>query len=171
MHCPFCNHEDTKVIDSRLAGEGMQVRRRRECEKCGERFTTFEGAELVLPRVVKRDETRVPFDEEKLRQGMVRALEKRPVSIEAVEDALARIKHRLLTTGEREVKSRQIGEWVMEALKEMDQVAFVRFASVYRDFQDVHEFRDEIERLAGAPTPEQKRAQLTLLPGEEKKKG
>jgi transcriptional repressor NrdR len=170
MHCPFCNHEDTKVIDSRLAGEGMQVRRRRECEKCGERFTTFEGAELVLPRVVKRDDTRVPFDEDKLRQGMVRALEKRPVSIEAVEDALARIKHRLLTTGEREVKSRQIGEWVMEALKELDQVAFVRFASVYRDFQDVAEFRDEIERLASAPTPEQKRAQLTLLPGDEKKK-
>jgi transcriptional repressor NrdR len=170
MHCPFCNHEDTKVIDSRLAGEGMQVRRRRECEKCGERFTTFEGAELVLPRVVKRDETRMPFDEEKLRQGMVRALEKRPVSVEAIEDALARIKHRLLTTGEREVKSRQIGEWVMEALKEMDQVAFVRFASVYRDFQDVREFREEIERLAGAPTPEQKRAQLTLLPGDEKKK-
>jgi transcriptional repressor NrdR len=170
MHCPFCSHEDTKVIDSRLAGEGMQVRRRRECEKCGERFTTFEGAELVLPRVVKRDETRMPFDEEKLRQGMVRALEKRPVSVEAIEDALARIKHRLLTTGEREVKSRQIGEWVMEALKEMDQVAFVRFASVYRDFQDVREFREEIERLAGAPTPEQKRAQLTLLPGDEKKK-
>lgn len=171
MHCPFCNHEDTKVIDSRLAGEGMQVRRRRECEKCGERFTTFEGAELVLPRVVKRDETRMPFDEEKLRQGMVRALEKRPVPIEAVEDALARIKHRLLTMGEREIKSRQIGEWVMEALQELDQVAFVRFASVYRDFQDVREFRDEIEKLAGTPTPEQKRAQLTLLPGEEKKKG
>lgn len=171
MHCPFCNHEDTKVIDSRLAGEGMQVRRRRECEKCGERFTTFEGAELVLPRVVKRDDTRVPFDEEKLRQGMIRALEKRPVPIEAVEDALARIKHRLLTMGEREIKSRQIGEWVMEALQELDQVAFVRFASVYRDFQDVREFRDEIEKLSAAPTPEQKRAQLTLLPGEEKKKG
>jgi len=171
MHCPFCNHEDTKVIDSRLAGEGMQVRRRRECDKCGERFTTFEGAELVLPRVVKRDDTRVPFDEDKLRQGMIRALEKRPVPIEAVDDALARIQHRLLTMGEREIKSRQIGEWVMEALKELDQVAFVRFASVYRDFQDVHEFRDEIERLANAPTPEQKRAQLTLLPGEEKKKG
>jgi len=170
MHCPFCNHEDTKVIDSRLAGEGTQVRRRRACDKCGERFTTFESAELVLPRVVKRDDTRVPFDEEKLRLGMVRALEKRPVPSEAIEDALARIKHRLLTTGEREVKSRQIGEWVMEALKELDQVAFVRFASVYRDFQDVREFRDEIERLAGAPTPEQKRAQLTLLPGEEKKK-
>jgi len=147
MHCPFCNHEDTKVIDSRLAGEGMQVRRRRECDKCGERFTTFEGAELVLPRVVKRDDTRVPFDEDKLRQGMVRALEKRPVSIEAVEDALARIKHRLLTTGEREVKSRQIGEWVMEALKEMDQVAFVRFASVYRDFKDVDQFMATLKGL------------------------
>ena len=170
MHCPFCNHEDTKVVDSRLAGEGMQVRRRRECDKCGERFTTFEDAELVLPRVVKRDGSRSPFDEEKLRQGMIRALEKRPVGIEAVEDAIARIKHRLLTTGEREVKSRQIGEWVMEALKELDQVAFVRFASVYRDFQDVHEFRDEIERLANAPTPEQRKSQLALLPSDEKKK-
>jgi transcriptional repressor NrdR len=170
MHCPFCSHEDTKVIDSRLASEGMQVRRRRECEKCGERFTTFEDAELVLPRVVKRDGSRSPFDADKLRQGMIRALEKRPVGIEAVDDAIARIKHRLLTMGEREVKSRQIGEWVMEALKELDQVAFVRFASVYRDFQDVREFRDEIERLANAPTPEQRKAQLALLPGEEKKK-
>ena len=170
MHCPFCDHEDTKVIDSRLAGEGMQVRRRRECEKCGERFTTFEDAELVLPRVVKRDGSRSPFDEEKLRQGMIRALEKRPVGIEAVDDAIARIKHRLLTMGEREVKSRQIGEWVMEALKELDQVAFVRFASVYRDFQDVDEFRDEIERLAAGPTPEQRKAQLALLPRDEKKK-
>ena len=170
MHCPFCNHEDTKVIDSRLASEGMQVRRRRECEACSERFTTFEDAELVLPRVVKRDGSRSPFDAEKLRQGMIRALEKRPVGIEAVDDAIARIKHRLLTLGEREVKSRQIGEWVMEALKELDQVAFVRFASVYRDFQDVREFREEIERLANAPTPEQRKAQLALLPGEEKKK-
>lgn len=150
MHCPFCNHEDTKVIDSRLSGEGMQVRRRRECEKCGERFTTFEGAELVLPRVVKRDDTRVPFDEEKLSQGMIRALEKRPVPIAAVEDALARIKHRLLTTGEREIKSRQIGEWVMEALKELDQVAFVRFASVYRDFKDVDQFMATLKGLLEA---------------------
>jgi len=170
MHCPFCSHEDTKVIDSRLAGEGMQVRRRRECERCGERFTTFETAELVMPRVVKRDDTRVPFDEEKLRQGILRALEKRPVGIEPVEDAISRIKHRLLTMGEREIKSRQIGEWVMEALKELDQVAFVRFASVYRAFQDVNEFRDEIERLANAPTPEQRKAQLALLPNDEKKR-
>ena len=169
MHCPFCDHEDTKVIDSRLAGEGMQVRRRRECERCGERFTTFEGAELVMPRVVKRDGSRTPFDEEKLRQGILRALEKRPVGMEPVEDAVARIKHRLLTLGEREIKSRQIGEWVMEVLKELDQVAFVRFASVYRDFQDVNQFREEIERLANAPTPEEKRAQMLLLPDEKKK--
>ena len=170
MHCPFCNHEDTKVVDSRLASEGMQVRRRRECDKCGERFTTFEDAELVLPRVVKRDGSRSPFDEEKLRQGMIRALEKRPVGIESIEDAIARIKHRLLTTGEREVKSRQIGEWVMEALKELDQVAFVRFASVYRDFQDVDQFKDEIECSYKAPTPEQRKSQLALLPSDEKKK-
>ena len=106
MHCPFCSHEETKVIDSRLAGEGRQVRRRRECLKCSERFTTFETAELVMPRLVKRDESREPFDEAKLRSGMVRALEKRPVGMEAVEAAVARIAHRLQTMGEREIPSR-----------------------------------------------------------------
>ncbi|MGH8311971.1 MAG: transcriptional regulator NrdR, partial [Gammaproteobacteria bacterium] len=132
MHCPFCNHEDTRVIDSRLASEGTQVRRRRECEKCGERFTTFESAELVMPRIVKIDGIREPFDEKKLRAGMLRALEKRPVSTEAMEEALARIEHKLQVAGEREVKSRQLGEWVMEELKALDEVAYVRFASVYR---------------------------------------
>src|SRR6186713_2963941 len=106
MHCPFCNHEETKVIDSRLAGEGHQIRRRRECLECGERFTTFETAELVMPRLVKRDGAREPFDEAKLRSGMVRALEKRPVSMEAVEAAIARISHGLQTMGEREIASR-----------------------------------------------------------------
>ncbi|MEA5444498.1 transcriptional regulator NrdR [Gammaproteobacteria bacterium AB-CW1] len=164
MHCPFCNFEDTRVIDSRLAGEGSQVRRRRECGRCGERFTTFESAELVMPRVVKEGGSRVPFDEEKLRAGMTRALEKRPVDTEAVDAALARIMHRIRATGEREVKSRQIGEWVMDELRGLDEVAYVRFASVYRSFQDVEAFSEEIERLRATPDPALKRQQLTLLP-------
>jgi transcriptional repressor NrdR len=171
MHCPFCNHEDTKVIDSRLAGEGQQVRRRRECDKCGERFTTFESAELVMPRIVKNDGTREPYDEAKLRSGMTRALEKRPVSTEAMEEALARVIHKLQVAGEREIKSRQLGDWVMEELKVMDEVAYVRFASVYRSFQDVNEFREEIERLQGeSARAALEREQMPLLPAEDKKK-
>ena len=170
MYCPFCNHEDTKVIDSRLASEGTQVRRRRECEKCGERFTTFESAELVMPRIVKNDGIREPFDEKKLRAGMLRALEKRPVSTEAMEAALARIEHKLQVAGEREVKSRQLGEWVMEELKALDEVAYVRFASVYHRFQDVNEFREEIQRLQDEVARDAlKREQMPLLPDEEKK--
>ena len=170
MFCPFCSHPDTKVIDSRLAGEGAQVRRRRECEKCGERFTTFETAELVMPRIVKNDGTRVPFDEHKLRIGMMRALEKRPVGTEAVEAAIARIVHRLQVTGEREVRSLQVGELVMEELRQLDEVAYVRFASVYRSFQDANEFREEVERLMeDAEREALKREQMPLLPDEEKK--
>jgi transcriptional repressor NrdR len=171
VHCPFCNHEDTKVIDSRLAGEGQQVRRRRECEKCGERFTTFETAELVMPRIVKNDGTREPYDEHKLSLGMARALEKRPVSTEAMEAALARVIHKLQVAGEREIKSRQLGDWVMEELKVLDEVAYVRFASVYRSFQDVNEFREEIERLQGeSARAALEREQMPLLPNEDKKK-
>jgi transcriptional repressor NrdR len=170
MYCPFCNHEDTKVIDSRLAGEGAQVRRRRECEKCGERFTTFETAELVMPRIVKSNGTREPFDEHKLRAGMMRALEKRPVSTEAIEAAIARIIHKLQVTGEREIRSLQVGERVMDELKSLDEVAYVRFASVYRSFQDVNEFREEIQRLQDDAAREAlKREQMPLLPDEEKK--
>jgi transcriptional repressor NrdR len=170
MYCPFCNHEDTKVIDSRLAGEGAQVRRRRECEKCGERFTTFETAELVMPRIVKSNGTREPFDEHKLRAGMMRALEKRPVSTEAIEAAIARITHKLQVTGEREIRSLQVGERVMDELKALDEVAYVRFASVYRSFQDVNEFREEIQRLQEETAREAlKREQMPLLPDEEKK--
>jgi transcriptional repressor NrdR len=164
MHCPFCSHDETKVIDSRLAGEGRQIRRRRECLKCGERFTTFETAELVMPRLVKRDETREPFDEGKLRAGMVRALEKRPVGMEAVEAAVARIIHRLQTMGEREIPSRQVGEMVMEELRNLDEVAYVRFASVYRSFEDVTEFQDEIRRLRERSEAESHRNQMSLLP-------
>ncbi len=147
MHCPFCAQDDTKVIDSRLVADGDAVRRRRECQACGERFTTFETAELVMPRIIKRDGTRVPFDEEKLKFGLTKALEKRPVSVDQVEAALTHIKHRLRETGEREIPSMQVGEEVMEALKSLDPVAYVRFASVYRDFQDVSEFADEIQKL------------------------
>ena len=166
MHCPFCAHEETKVIDSRLVAEGTEVRRRRECLTCGERFTTFESAELTLPRVIKRDGTRVPFDEDKLRSGMLRALEKRPVDSDRVEAALARIKHELVASGEREVRSRVVGERVMVALRDLDQVAYVRFASVYRSFSDVADFRDELDRLANEPSPETRRSQIPLLPNE-----
>ncbi|NRA40752.1 MAG: transcriptional regulator NrdR [Pseudomonadales bacterium] len=148
MKCPFCGAADTKVIDSRLAAEGEQVRRRRECVECSERFTTFEGAELVMPSLIKSDGVREPFNEDKLRAGVRRALEKRPVSVEAVETLIAKIKQQLRATGEREVPSRLVGETVMEELRAVDQVAFVRFASVYRSFQDIEEFRAEIDKLS-----------------------
>lgn len=147
MRCPFCSFQDTKVIDSRLVAEGDQVRRRRECMECGERFTTFEGAELVMPRVIKGDGSRQPFDDEKLKSGILRAVEKRPVSVEDVEKSILKIQSQLRALGEREVSTKVIGEMVMDALRKLDQVAFVRFASVYRRFKDVSEFRDEIERL------------------------
>ena len=148
MYCPFCKADDTKVVDSRLVADGGQVRRRRECLSCSERFTTYEMAELVMPRVIKTDGTREPFDENKLRDGLQRALEKRPVSIEQIEVALTQIRHFLQVTGEREVPSRMIGEAVMGKLRELDEVAYVRFASVYRSFQDLSEFQDELNRLS-----------------------
>lgn len=147
MHCPFCGTHDTKVTDSRLVAEGDQVRRRRQCVACGERFTTYETAELVMPRVIKSDGTRQPFDENKLRAGMQRALEKRPVSVEDLEAAISRICHQLRATGERELPARELGEFVMEALQQLDDVAYVRFASVYRSFQDISEFAAEVDRL------------------------
>jgi len=147
MHCPFGNAQETKVIDSRLVSEGSQVRRRRECLFCKERFTTYETAELVMPKIIKRDGRRKPFDEEKLRSGMLRALEKRPVSVDAVEASIDRIKHRLRASGEREVSSQLLGEWVMAELHQLDQVAYIRFASVYRRFENLKEFHHEINRL------------------------
>ncbi len=147
MYCPFCHIADTKVIDSRLIREGNQTRRRRECPACKERFTTYEAAELSLPRIIKRDGRRAIFSEDKLRAGMLRALEKRPVSVEQIETAIARIFRKAMTSGEREIPSSQMGEWVMEELHQLDQVAYVRFASVYRCFQDIDEFRREISKL------------------------
>lgn len=147
MHCPFCNTQETKVIDSRLVGEGMSVRRRRECNACRERFTTFESAELIMPRVIKSDGAREPFNEEKLRNGLLRSLEKRPVSLEAMEQLISRVKSGLRATGDREISSDVIGNLVMEQLKTLDKVAYIRFASVYRSFEDIREFGEEIARL------------------------
>ncbi|SRR6056297_46770 len=154
MHCPFCAADDTRVIDSRLVADGDQVRRRRECVSCSERFTTYETAELVMPKVIKQNGNREAFDEEKLRAGFQRALEKRPVSVEKIEAAITQIKHAMRSAGEREVQSLFVGELVMDHLKTLDQVAYVRFASVYRSFQDLAEFRDEIERLQREPAVE-----------------
>ena len=145
MRCPFCGAIDTRVIDSRLSQEGDQVRRRRECTECRERFTTFETAELTMPRVIKTNGNREPFREEKLRAGILRALEKRPVGSDQIEAAINRIKKKLLSTGEREIPTQLIGENVMRELARLDQVAYIRFASVYRSFQDVNEFREVIE--------------------------
>ncbi len=163
MRCPFCGSIDTRVVDSRLVGDNDQVRRRRECTECEERFTTYESAELNLPRIVKSDESREPFSAAKLSSGFQKALEKRPVSVEDIDEAVARVKHRLLVAGEREVPSRQLGEWVMDELRKLDQVAYIRFASVYRSFDDVSEFRDAIEVLEKAPDLSASANQLSLL--------
>lgn len=163
MYCPFCGHVETKVTDSRLAAEGRQIRRRRECLQCGERFTTFETAELVMPQVIKNDGIRQPFDEAKLRSSMRKALQKRPVGEDAIDEAVGRICHRLRSLGEREVKSRAIGELVMEELHHLDEVGYVRFASVYRSFQDVDAFREEIETMKTRPRRDDSTGQLSFL--------
>lgn len=162
MQCPFCKVTDTRVVDSRIHDEGTQVRRRRECPACHRRFTTYERADLDLPSVRKSGGAHEVFDESKLRNGIERALYKRPVTTEAVDSAVEKLKERARVTGERELPARQLGEWVMEELRDLDQVAYVRFASVYRRFEDVNAFRDEIERLERAPSEEERRSQLTL---------
>lgn len=169
MHCPFCNAEDTKVVDSRLAEDGSSVRRRRECLQCGERFTTYESAQLKMPQLIKSDGHREPFIEDKLRAGMERALEKRPVDTEAIEAAIGHIRHKLITQGEREVSSRKLGEWVMDELRELDPVAYVRFASVYRSFSDLDAFDEEVQRLRQEPSAEERRNQLKLILDSKKK--
>jgi len=147
MHCPFCQHTDTRVIDSRVSDDGATIRRRRECERCGERFNTFETAEIKLPGVIKNDGRRETFDERKLRTSFDLALHKRPVARDLVDAAVRRVIDDLRKNSDREVPSRHIGELVMRALKKLDQVAFVRFASIYRSFEDVQAFREEIEKL------------------------
>lgn len=168
MRCPFCGTDDSKVIDSRLANDGFLVRRRRECQKCTERFTTFESAELVMPWIIKRAGSREPFDDKKLRAGILRALEKRPVETDLIEAAIDRVKHRMRAAGEREVSSRQLGEWVMDELRVLDEVAYVRFASVYRSFQDVNEFRQEVDRLQRETLPDRNINQIALLPDDDR---
>ncbi|WP_096618643.1 transcriptional regulator NrdR [Candidatus Enterovibrio altilux] len=147
MYCSFCGANETKVIDSRLVADGHQVRRRRQCLVCSERYTTFETAELVMPRIIKTNGNRDPFTEDKLRGGIQRALEKRPVSVEDIEQAIRTIKLTIRSTGEREVSSTMLGNLVMDALKELDKVAYIRFASVYHSFENIQDFGEEIARL------------------------
>lgn len=147
MHCPFCDTQDSKVIDSRLAAQGAQIRRRRECVKCGERFTTFESYEVVMPRVIKSNGKNEPFDEQKLRRSLMHALQKRPITQEQIEETLSDIQQKIRRLGERDVKSLTIGETAMQALYLLDHVAYVRFASVYQDFQNVDAFREQIEQM------------------------
>jgi transcriptional repressor NrdR len=147
MYCPFCHAEETKVVDSRLVADGAQVRRRRECLECHERFTSFEIAELIMPLIVKRDGRREPFSIENLRSGMLRALEKRPVSVDDLDVAVTSITQEIRSRGEREIDSQFVGELVMQELYRLDHVAYVRFASVYKRFKDVSDFRQTIDQM------------------------
>ncbi|TSE19251.1 Transcriptional repressor NrdR [Tepidimonas alkaliphilus] len=149
MKCPFCGHADTQVVETRESDDGVFVRRRRRCGACDRRFTTYERAEVTFPQVVKKDGRRVDYDAAKLRASLALALRKRPVSTERLDAAIARIEERLLADGAREVPSQQLGEWVMQELRELDQVAYVRFASVYRSFEDVDAFRSLIDEVRG----------------------
>ena len=167
MYCPFCGHQETKVVDSRLAGDGYQTRRRRECMECSERFTTYESAELLLPKLIKRDESREPFNESKLRSGILVATEKRPISSELIEELISRIIRKVQKLGEREIQSRILGEIVMLELREIDEIAFVRYASVYRRFQDIEEFEKEIESLRDTPSEAESRSQISIFQDEE----
>mgnify|MGYP001829138992 FL=1 len=163
MICPFCSHEDTRVVDSRLTRDGLQIRRRRQCESCGSRFNTFEAPEIKAPRVIKTDGGREAFSEAKLRDGMLRALEKRPVETRRVEHAIRSLLREISTVEDSEIPSALIGEWVMRELAKLDQVAYVRFASVYKRFEDVQAFRDVIERLEREPPADEEARQGSLL--------
>ncbi len=147
MKCPFCGNADTQVVDSRVNEAGDTIRRRRRCTACDKRFTTFETAELRLPQIVKSNGMREEFSAEKLREGFRRALHKRPVSTELVDQAIDHIRQKLLAMGERELPAREVGELVMNELKKLDKVAYIRFASVYRSFQDVNDFRDALQEI------------------------
>ncbi len=147
MQCPYCNADDTKVIDSRLAAEGAQVRRRRQCNQCQERFTTFEVVEVVMPRIIKSNNRIEPYDSQKLRRSIQLPLQKRSVTLDEQEAMISRIEKRIRQLGEREISSKALGEVVMSELKELDDVAYVRFASVYRDFQDIEAFRQELQNI------------------------
>ena len=163
MWCPFCNHDDTRVVDSRVTGDGMQIRRRRECASCSSRFNTYETPELIAPRVIKSDGIRENFSEDKLRNGMLRALKKRPVETREVERAIRTLLREIRGVEDSEIPSSLIGEWVMRELSQLDQVAYVRFASVYRRFEDIQAFRDEIERLERDNSGGLDKRQISLL--------
>ncbi|HYJ19827.1 MAG TPA: transcriptional regulator NrdR [Burkholderiales bacterium] len=147
MKCPFCSHADTQVVDSRASEEGDSIRRRRRCLSCDKRFTTYETVELRMPAIVKSSGDREEFEKDKLRVGFTRALHKRPVKADLMDEAVERIQQKLLAMGQREVDSRKIGELVMRELYKLDKVAYIRFASVYRDFQDVEDFRDAVKEV------------------------
>ncbi|MEE4217905.1 MAG: transcriptional regulator NrdR [Xanthomonadales bacterium] len=163
MLCPFCSHDDTRVVDSRLTRDGLQIRRRRQCESCGSRFNTYEAPELKAPRIIKADGGREAFSEQKLRDGMMRALEKRPVETREIERAIRSLLLEISTVEDSEIPSSLLGEWVMRELAKLDQVAYVRFASVYKRFEDVQAFRDVIERLEREPPVEGSERQIPLL--------
>jgi len=153
MKCPFCQHGETQVLDTRISDEGDSIRRRRRCTQCEKRFTTYERVELAMPVIVKKNGSRTEFDPSKLRASLMLALRKRPVSAEAVEAALHRIEEKLLSSGEREVLSGKIGELVMNELKRLDKIAYIRFASVYRSFEDISEFQDVIDEVGPEHKP------------------
>ncbi|MGA0265439.1 MAG: transcriptional regulator NrdR [Lysobacterales bacterium] len=163
MWCPFCSHEDTRVVDSRLTRDGMQIRRRRECGKCSGRFNTFETAELKAPRIIKSDGMREAFSEQKLREGMLRALEKRPVETREVERSVRSLLREISSVEDAEIPSSLIGEWVMRELARLDRVAYIRFASVYQRFEDVQAFTELIERLEREDPSKVDRRQISLL--------
>jgi transcriptional repressor NrdR len=168
MWCPFCRHENTRVVDSRLTRDGMQIRRRRQCESCGSRFNTYEGPELKAPRIIKAGGARESFSEEKLRAGMLRALEKRPVETREVERAIRALLREISSVEDSEIPSSLLGEWVMRELSKLDQVAYIRFASVYKRFEDVQAFRDVIESLEREPPADRDKRQISLLDNDTK---
>ncbi|MDQ7002383.1 MAG: transcriptional regulator NrdR [Ghiorsea sp.] len=149
MHCPFCTNDDTRVVDSRVVEDGSAVRRRRHCDACGKRFSSFERAELRLPLVIKKDGTRVAFNIEKVRDGMQKSLEKRPVSADDLEKSVHRVLKAVQETNENEISAEIIGDFVMEQLRKLDGVAYVRFSSVYREFKDVDEFLTAVRAAVG----------------------
>ena len=163
MWCPFCNHEDTRVVDSRLTRDGMQIRRRRQCESCASRFNTYEAPELKSPRIIKADGGRQAFSEKKLREGMLRALEKRPVQTREIERSIRTLLREISTVEDSEIPSTLIGEWVMRELSKLDQVAYVRFASVYKRFEDIQAFLDVIESLERETPGDDDGRQISLL--------
>ncbi len=163
MWCPFCRHKNTRVVDSRLTRDGMQIRRRRQCEDCGSRFNTYEAPELKAPRIIKADGGREGFSEQKLRDGMLKALEKRPVETREIERAIRALLRQISTVEDSEIPSSLLGEWVMRELAKLDQVAYIRFASVYKRFEDIQAFRDVIESLEREAPGDDDKRQISLL--------